>query len=202
MTDMLSAVVEHGTGTGAQLGRPTAGKTGTTSSNRDGWFVGFSSGLTTGVWMGRDDSRVVGGLYGGRAPARAFHDFMVPAVAHRAVEPFQTEATAPDWQVDPDQEMWLAPPDDNAIQPQPLVDEDGNPVGTPPADPYGAGPDDSTPPAAEPDADKPQARAPPAPAPAPRDRLNDQWLDRALRDRPARRDPRRPEPVPRDRDGL
>ena len=54
----------------AQLGRPVAGKTGTTSSNKDSYFVGFSSGITTGVWMGRDDSRVVPGLQGGTAPAR------------------------------------------------------------------------------------------------------------------------------------
>ena len=47
----------HGTGRAADLGRPTAGKTGTTTSNKDGWFIGFSSGLTTGVWMGRDDNR-------------------------------------------------------------------------------------------------------------------------------------------------
>jgi len=177
MTQLLAAVVEHGTGTAAQLGRPTAGKTGTTSSNRDGWFVGFSSGVTTGVWMGRDDSRVVGGLYGGRAPARAFHDFMTTAVAGRAVEPFATDQSAPDWQVNPDQEMWLAPPADNMSQP--MVDEDGNPVGTPPADDQGVGPgpgpDDSTPPANE-DADKPRADQ----------RLDDAWLDRTLRTRPRR----------------
>ena len=57
MTDLLQSAVLHGTGRAAQIGRPVAGKTGTTSSNKDGWFIGFSSGLTTGVWMGRDDAR-------------------------------------------------------------------------------------------------------------------------------------------------
>ena len=72
MTDLLQASVQTGTGREAQIGRPVAGKTGTTSSNKDGYFVGFSSGITTGVWMGRDDAKRVSGLQGGRAPARAF----------------------------------------------------------------------------------------------------------------------------------
>ena len=70
MTDLLQTAVLSGTGRAAQIGRPVAGKTGTTSSNKDGWFIGFSSGLTTGVWMGRDDARPVAGLQGGTAPAR------------------------------------------------------------------------------------------------------------------------------------
>ena len=57
MTDLLQTAVNTGTGRAAQIGRPVAGKTGTTSSNKDGWFLGFSSGLTTGVWMGRDDAK-------------------------------------------------------------------------------------------------------------------------------------------------
>jgi penicillin-binding protein 1A len=85
MTDLLQSAVLTGTGRAAQIGRPVAGKTGTTTSNKDGWFIGFSSGLTTGVWMGRDDAKPVGGLYGGTAPARAFHDFMSVAVANRPV---------------------------------------------------------------------------------------------------------------------
>jgi penicillin-binding protein 1A len=70
MTDLLQAAVMTGTGAAAQIGRPVAGKTGTTSSNKDGWFLGFSSGLTTGIWMGRDDSKAIPGLQGGRAPTR------------------------------------------------------------------------------------------------------------------------------------
>ncbi|MGI4877368.1 MAG: transglycosylase domain-containing protein, partial [Janthinobacterium lividum] len=80
ITDLLKAAVETGTGRNAQIGRPLAGKTGTTSSNKDGWFVGFTNELTAGVWMGRDDARPVGGLQGGRAPARAFAAYMSRAV--------------------------------------------------------------------------------------------------------------------------
>jgi len=127
MTDLLQSAVLTGTGRAAQIGRPVAGKTGTTSSNKDGWFIGFSSGLTTGVWMGRDDAKTVGGLQGGTAPARAFHDFMAIAVANRPVEPFQTQVPMPDWQLTPEEEMYGDTAlDMNAIQP--LVDENGNPL--------------------------------------------------------------------------
>ena len=97
---------QTGTGRAAQIGRPVAGKTGTTSSNKDGWFIGFSSGLTTGVWMGRDDARPVAGLQGGTAPARAFHDFMMVAVANRPVEQFETQVPMPDWQLTPEEEVY------------------------------------------------------------------------------------------------
>ena len=96
MTDLLQSAVLSGTGRAAQIGRPVAGKTGTTTSNKDGWFIGFSSGVTTGVWMGRDDARPIRGLQGGTAPARAFHDFMTVAVANRPVEQFETTVSAPD----------------------------------------------------------------------------------------------------------
>src|SRR5258705_5271826 len=83
MTDLLQSAVLTGTGRAAQIGRPVAGKTGTTSSNKDGWFIGFSSGLTTGGGMGRDDARTVPGLQGGTAPGRAFHAFMCAGGARR-----------------------------------------------------------------------------------------------------------------------
>jgi penicillin-binding protein 1A len=171
MTDLLQGVVLHGTGRAADIGRPTAGKTGTTTSNKDGWFVGFSSGLTTGVWFGRDDNRALPGLAGGRAPARAFHDFMIRAVARRPVEAFTTDAAAPDWQSEGDNEIWYAPPGD-----QPLVDADGNPIDPPPPsdDDQSGAPDEATPPKEE----QPE-------------RLDQDWLDRSL-DRPRPREPREP----------
>jgi penicillin-binding protein 1A len=66
MTDMLMTAVESGTGTRARLdGRQTAGKTGTTSSNVDAWFVGFTTNLTGAVWMGYDVEYDMGNVYGG-----------------------------------------------------------------------------------------------------------------------------------------
>jgi penicillin-binding protein 1A len=123
MTDLLQSAVLTGTGRAAQIGRPVAGKTGTTSSNKDGWFVGFSSGLTTGVWMGRDDARAIAGLQGGTAPARAFHDFMVKAVAKRPVAQFETQVPMPDWQLEPGEEAWGT--GDNAAEP--VLDDSGLP---------------------------------------------------------------------------
>ncbi len=133
MTDLMQSAVSTGTGKAAQIGRPVAGKTGTTSSNKDGWFMGFSSGLTTGVWMGRDDARPVGGLQGGRAPARAFADFMRTAVANRPIEPFDTEVKLPEWQLEPDDEAYFGEYDMNAGTEQggSFVDENGMPVTRP-----------------------------------------------------------------------
>ena len=91
MTDLLQTTVNTGSGKQAQIGRPVAGKTGTTTSSKDGWFLGFSSGLTTGVWYGRDDAKPVAGLHGGTAPARAFAAFMKPATASRPIEEFDTQ---------------------------------------------------------------------------------------------------------------
>jgi penicillin-binding protein 1A len=121
MLDLLQAAVQTGTGSAAQIGRPVAGKTGTTSSNKDGYFVGFSSGITTGVWMGRDDSKAVGGLQGGRAPAEAFAAFMRYAVKGRPVETFNVETNLPEWQTEPDDEYYFGDPDEYYY-----IDEQGN----------------------------------------------------------------------------
>ncbi|GAA4710082.1 penicillin-binding protein 1A [Sphingomonas lutea] len=136
MVDLLQSAVMGGTGSAAQIGRPVAGKTGTTSSNKDGWFIGFSSGLTTGVWMGRDDARAVGNLQGGTAPARAFSAFMRVAVANRPVEQFETQVPIPDWQLTPEEQMFGDVAIDGNVL-ESMVDEDGMPLdqpGQPPVD--------------------------------------------------------------------
>ncbi|MCZ8170196.1 MAG: PBP1A family penicillin-binding protein [Brevundimonas sp.] len=121
ITDLLQSAVSTGTGRAANIGRPVAGKTGTTNSNKDGWFMGFSSGITTGVWMGRDDARPVAGLQGGTAPARAFAAYMRTAVANRPPEKFDTEVTLPAWQLEPDDEAQLGDPNEYYY-----ADEQGN----------------------------------------------------------------------------
>ncbi|MEP2102770.1 MAG: PBP1A family penicillin-binding protein [Parasphingorhabdus sp.] len=125
ITDLMQTAVNTGTGRAAKIGRPVAGKTGTTSSNKDGWFLGFSSGLTTGVWMGRDDAKAVRGLQGGRAPAAAFAAFMKVAVAKRKIEKFETDLVLPDWQLEPDEEELYGAPEDGIY-----VDENGMPIET------------------------------------------------------------------------
>jgi penicillin-binding protein 1A len=173
MTDLLQTAVNTGTARAAQIGRPVAGKTGTTSSNKDGWFLGFSSGITTGVWMGRDDARAVPGLQGGHAPAKAFADFMRVAVASRPVEPFETEVTLPEWQLEPDDEAYGTPPEDEGA----MVDENGNPIGTSPPPPPRSGPERPYP--------EPEAESGDAPTARPRDDLGallDDVLGRSRRE--------------------
>lgn len=182
MTDLMQTAVSTGTGKAAQIGRPVAGKTGTTSSNKDGWFLGFSSGITTGVWMGRDDARAVGVLQGGRAPARAFADYMKVAVAKRPVEEFETEVTLPEWQLEPDEEAYYGTPDGEAEGGM-MVDENGFPVGR------------ARPEAMEGESDDQQMEVDPEDRPQPQ-QLDQQWIDNVLgRDR-QRQPPPRPNPYP------
>ncbi len=173
-TDLMQTAVNTGTGRAAQIGRPVAGKTGTTSSNKDGWFVGFSSGITTGVWMGRDDNRAIPGLAGGRAPARAFASYMKAATSGRPVEPFETEVTLPEWQLEPDEEAFGAP--DNGM----MVDENGMPL-DPPVSAEDA-------PLGQPGATG-QGEAP--------QRIDQGWIDEVLgrSERPAQQQPRNPAPA-------
>ena len=90
VTDVLKGVVRSGTGTAAQIGRPEAGKTGTTQDFRDAWFIGYTPQLSTAVWMGDPQQEVpmrdVGGIQvtGGSYPARIWHDFMAAALAGQA----------------------------------------------------------------------------------------------------------------------
>jgi penicillin-binding protein 1A len=81
LNQMLHAVVSRGTGTRAAIaGRDVAGKTGTTSDYRDAWFCGFTGGLTTVVWMGRDDNSPMRRITGGIAPAELWRTYMVSAM--------------------------------------------------------------------------------------------------------------------------
>ncbi len=82
MTSMLEDVIAHGTGyPNAVIGRPAAGKTGTTSSFRDAWFVGYTPDLVTAVWLGNDNYSPMNESYGGNIPARIWAKFMKAALA-------------------------------------------------------------------------------------------------------------------------
>lgn len=89
LTSALQGVVNGGTGKNAQLDRPAAGKTGTTSSERDIWFVGYVPQLAAAVWVGNDNYRSIGyGATGGVYVAPVWHDFMVRALNGVPVEYF------------------------------------------------------------------------------------------------------------------
>ncbi|MBV9153676.1 MAG: hypothetical protein JO204_18070, partial [Alphaproteobacteria bacterium] len=123
---MMQGVVERGTGTAvAAVGKPLAGKTGTTSDWFDAWFVGFSPDLAAGVFVGFDEPRTLGGgEVGGHVAAPIFRDFMMAALKNVPSKPFPEAPSAsaavaanvlrgaPD--DDPDQTASLTPPDANA----------------------------------------------------------------------------------------
>ena len=82
MTTMLEGVSDHGTGTAAAIGRPAAGKTGTTDDNKDAWFVGYTPDIVTAVWIGDDTgSHSLGEIYGGTIPAEIWKDYMSSATS-------------------------------------------------------------------------------------------------------------------------
>ena len=97
VTNILQGVIQNGTGyPNAVLGRPAAGKTGTTDSFHDAWFVGYTPALSTSVWMGYSDSesrplvgiKGVAKVFGGTIPAATWHDFMAQALKKVPVTDF------------------------------------------------------------------------------------------------------------------
>ena len=78
---MLRGVMTSGTGRSAAIaGRDTAGKTGTTSDYKDAWFVGYTGGFVTAVWVGKDDNSAMRGVTGGSSPAAIWRGFMEAAL--------------------------------------------------------------------------------------------------------------------------
>lgn len=93
MTVMLEGVIEYGTGTAASLGRPAAGKTGTTDDNKDAWFVGYTPDIVTAVWIGDDTgSHSLGEVYGGTIPAEIWKDYMSSAASDEQDREFSVPA--------------------------------------------------------------------------------------------------------------
>ena len=98
VNDVLQGVVQSGTGKGASIGRPVAGKTGSTNGSRAAWFIGYTPQLTTAVWVGKpkpeDMKRIrIGGhyfpqVYGGTLPATLWRETMRDAVRDLPVERF------------------------------------------------------------------------------------------------------------------
>ncbi len=94
MNDMLSGVIDHGTGKSAALPRPAAGKTGTTQDYRDAWFVGYTADLVAGVWLGNDDDKPMNKVTGGTLPAQTWRRFMLAATRSMPVRPLPGEPAA------------------------------------------------------------------------------------------------------------
>ncbi len=103
MNQMLRGVVERGTAQSAAIpGRDLAGKTGTTSDYKDAWFVGYTGGFVTTVWVGKDDNTAMRGVTGGAAPAAIWRGFMEAALPRLAVQPIPDGPPMPEGWVAPD----------------------------------------------------------------------------------------------------
>jgi 1A family penicillin-binding protein len=79
LVQLLEGVVTNGTGRAARLDRRSAGKTGTTQDYRDAWFIGFTSDIVVGLWVGNDDNSPMDGVAGGDLPAKIWHDYVEEA---------------------------------------------------------------------------------------------------------------------------
>lgn len=163
LTDMMRGVIERGTGAAANIGRPAAGKTGTTSDYKDAWFVGFTPDLVAAVWMGYDNDGYLPGITGGGIPAVIWREFMVRAVQHIPARDFPRPAgvvipTAP-------ANNESAVPDKNAAPNKNTdknkKDKDNQNNGTPPPAKPGAGTKQAPPPDAADKKVPPPTAAPP-----------------------------------------
>jgi penicillin-binding protein 1A len=94
MISLLRGAVASGTGKAAALGRPVAGKTGTTNNFKDAWFVGFTPEITTGVWMGYDKMGLSlgAGQAGGALAAPVFSSYLRLALKDEPVRNFPSYA--------------------------------------------------------------------------------------------------------------
>lgn len=117
MNYMLMNVPIAGTGRRAYIGRPMAGKTGTSSDFKDAWFIGFTPQMVTGVWVGNDDNTVMKKVTGGSLPSGIWHDFMMKVMENLPAEPLAANPYAVDESALP----WQNPDD------MPL-DENGQPA--------------------------------------------------------------------------
>ena len=154
LTYMMTEVLNSGTGGRARLDdREAAGKTGTTTSARDAWFVGFTADYVVGVWMGYDDNSPLTGVTGGGLPAEIWHEVMVrinegvdpsplltevPESTYVPIDPSTFEgaiapedvpyfdgSNAPDYGAQPLPEAYTAPLPLEPLPPGTIVTEDG-----------------------------------------------------------------------------
>jgi penicillin-binding protein 1A len=90
LVDTMRGIVDYGTGRGAKLPRPIAGKTGTTSDYKDAWFFGFVPQLVCATWVGNDDNEPMNRVTGGWVPAQMWKMFMKKALAGMPAQDFKS----------------------------------------------------------------------------------------------------------------
>jgi penicillin-binding protein 1A len=184
ISQVLQEVIERGTGRAAAIGRPAAGKTGTTNDYGDAWFVGYTPDLVAAVWVGYPDGRIpmtsVHGIrvFGGTFPAQIWGSFMLAALD--GVPPHEFKLPRSDLVevlIDPESGLLAAPwcpgklktmlrqlaPTETCPQPPPPEPE---PIPTPSATPEGT-PQEEDPKAEEPRNPRPTPTPEPEPTPSP-----------------------------------
>ena len=111
ITSMMEGVVQRGTATTIrEVGKPVAGKTGTTNDEKDAWFVGFSPDVAVGVYLGFDKPRSMGrGSTGGQLAAPVVRDFLKVALADKPAVPFRVPAGIKLIRIDPKSGMRAGP---------------------------------------------------------------------------------------------
>ncbi|HZO44296.1 MAG TPA: penicillin-binding protein 1A, partial [Xanthobacteraceae bacterium] len=117
ITSMMEGAVQRGTATVVkEVGKPIAGKTGTTNDEKDAWFIGFSPDLVVGVYLGYDKPRHLGrGATGGVLAAPIVRDFMKVALADKPGVPFRVPAGIKLIRIDPKSGMRATPGDQRVI---------------------------------------------------------------------------------------
>ncbi|MDR3348253.1 MAG: PBP1A family penicillin-binding protein [Acidaminococcales bacterium] len=157
VNNMMQDVISRGTGYAANIGRPAAGKTGTTSEYKDAWFVGFTPDLSAAVWIGIDSGGDLRGMTGGDLPARLWGKFMAEALKDTPAQNFKR-------------------PPGVIIPPEPVIKKDTDPVEKDKKQP-GASPPIKRPPPAAKNADKNDSKKPAeTPPPSNRRRTGDSKL--------------------------
>ena len=171
LNQMLRGVMTSGTGRSAAIaGRDVAGKTGTTSDYKDAWFVGYTGGFVTAVWVGKDDNSAMRGVTGGSSPAAIWRGFMEAALPRLNAPPIPDGPAMPEgWQPPSPVESLIGrigdlfgdnPPGDTSVDPldEGLLD--------PPPPQRPTSPNRNDTPVLRPTQPQPQ-RDPPAPQPEP-----------------------------------
>ncbi|NOZ87701.1 MAG: PBP1A family penicillin-binding protein [Deltaproteobacteria bacterium] len=116
LASMMQSVIREGTGRRAlALGRPAAGKTGTSNNSRNTWFIGFTPNLVAGVWVGRDDNKPNYGEYGGSAACPIWTSFMKAALDDRTIEGFSQPPGVVVAKIDPKTGLLARENEDDAV---------------------------------------------------------------------------------------
>ncbi|HVO31994.1 MAG TPA: penicillin-binding transpeptidase domain-containing protein, partial [bacterium] len=116
LVGLMQDVIRYGTGTGANLGRPAAGKTGTTNDAGDAWFMGYTPDLVAGVWVGFDDKKPLGASEtGGHTAVPIWTSFMVEAIKGIPARDFLQPAGIVRLQIDRESGLRACPETDTPV---------------------------------------------------------------------------------------